>query len=384
MNFLKGLFNRGPRKPSEQQQATAPASPSRMPSAIPASAPTSKPEPTTRTPAISSSVIPPSHTEQFRTTFGLTHTNGSVQFKGNNQSAPELNTSKQCAQILQLVRLRQAFSQLCVVPTRPVSVVLNTSPPSQIVTGLIFINEESVAELTAELIHAFGMRDETATIVGGFVILTLPTIPKAGEPSTVENKVAAPTSTRSPRSIHDATTAGDLEAIQALLQEKPNLALAKAFEGMTPLHQAARANRAAAAELLLATGADVNAKNDYGLTPLHYADAGGLAELLLGSKADVNATTYNGETSLHLAACDNDTQKAKLLLANGAEINARRDKGWTPLYEAAIRGRREAVELLLDSGAEVDIPDNRGVTPLMAAQGNGYKDVVAAILAKRN
>ena len=56
-----------------------------------------------------------------------------------------------------------------------------------------------------------------------------------------------------------------------------------------------------------------------------------IAELLIAEGADVNAKKKEGQTLLHEAANRNRKQIAVLLIANGAEVNAQADSGRTPL-----------------------------------------------------
>ena len=89
--------------------------------------------------------------------------------------------------------------------------------------------------------------------------------------------------------------------------------------GWTPLGWAANKE---IAELLIAKGADVNAKNVGGLTPLHQAALSGrkeIAELLIAKGADVNAETNDGKTPLDFAIGMDRTEIAALLRKHGGK-----------------------------------------------------------------
>jgi hypothetical protein len=94
-----------------------------------------------------------------------------------------------------------------------------------------------------------------------------------------------------------------------------------------------------------------------GLTPLHRAaNRGDLAavESLLAKGADVNACALAKQTPLHLAVT---REIAQLLLSKGAQIEARDRWGRTPLFWAAGAGRKDVVEVLLAGGAQADAPE---------------------------
>jgi hypothetical protein len=80
-----------------------------------------------------------------------------------------------------------------------------------------------------------------------------------------------------------------------------------------------------------------------------------VAKLLLASGADVNARDNDGQTVL-MKAANNATvydEVVKLLLSRGAEVNARNENGLTALAIAARVGRADVVRLLLANGANV-------------------------------
>lgn len=151
--------------------------------------------------------------------------------------------------------------------------------------------------------------------------------------------------------ITQAVTAGDSDAVGALLLQAPDLINGYTQDGWTPLHMAARLGHCAVVEVLLAHGADVNARAHNGLanTPLLWAVMGRQTEmvtLLLARGADVNAANTAGSTPLHKAAIEGNDSLVRLLLSHGARVNARNTGGQTPLVHARFNGHPEIAALL--------------------------------------
>lgn len=166
-----------------------------------------------------------------------------------------------------------------------------------------------------------------------------------------------------------AVVNGDIESVSRRLEENPALATTPSdtgasrgdastfffadiahylYEGDTPLHLAAAAFRRPVAELLIAHGADCRARNRRGAEPLHYA-------------ADTNR--WNPEAQ---------AETIEYLLSIGADPNAVDSSGVTPLLRAVRTRSSPAVRALLDGGADPIQPNKSGSTPLdLAVQTTG-------------
>ena len=105
-------------------------------------------------------------------------------------------------------------------------------------------------------------------------------------------------------SIHQAAKGGNIEAVKQHLNDGADVELKCVNCGGTVLGHAAFGGHKEIAELLIAKGADVNAKDSARWTPLlHAADEGHkeVAELLIAKGADVNAKMLDGRTPLDWA-----------------------------------------------------------------------------------
>lgn len=156
---------------------------------------------------------------------------------------------------------------------------------------------------------------------------------------------------------------GSAAIIQDLLMQgaKPNATMDKT--GETSLHLAARYARADAAKRLLEAGADANAQDITGRTPLHAAvasDAQGVFQILLRNRAtNLNARMHDGTTPLILAARLAIEGMVEDLINADVDINSADDQGKTALHWAAAVNNVDAVNILLSHGANKDAQDNK-------------------------
>ena len=218
--------------------------------------------------------------------------------------------------------------------------------------------------------------------------------------------MAAADARRQARQLCNAAERGDTAAAEALLASgaDPRATIHDdgrslydmSSRGCTALHVAASRGHADVARLLLARGADVNAADESGDTALHSASAGGhveVARLLLDCGADVDAATKDGSTALHYAAEDGLADVARLLLDRGADVDAttrapssNNDWGYgscQPLHLAAYNKHSAVVELLLARGADAHAVavwcGVAGMTPLHLAAVDANQSSLQAV-----
>ena len=120
------------------------------------------------------------------------------------------------------------------------------------------------------------------------------------------------------------------------------------------MHWAANQGHKEVVELLIAKGADVNAKDEYSFAPLHFAANEGhkeIAELLIANSAEVNAKDDDERTPLHFVAVGGHKEIAELLINNDADMNAK-SYGETPLDWAIFRNHPETADLLRKHGGK--------------------------------
>ncbi len=135
---------------------------------------------------------------------------------------------------------------------------------------------------------------------------------------------------------------------------------------------------------LIEKGADVNARDAEGNTPLILASFYASPEcvaLLLEKGADANAANKAGVTALVRAATN--YEKTRLLVDAGAQVRVRTaDLGNTPLILAARRaGNSRTVQMLLERGASATERNNAGISPILTGAASGDLETVQFLLA---
>jgi len=207
-------------------------------------------------------------------------------------------------------------------------------------------------------------------------------------------------------------------SLQAAAQVPPTSSERAAYAGLL-----ATADKGDAAEIvrLAATGADQNARDGYGRTPLHvaaYAGRHDAMRALAKAGANPNALENDRYDAVTIAAVADDlpTLKVALEIGNspknvtsrydgtaliaaahlghdgvvreliraGAPLDHVNNLGWTALIESIVLGNGgprhvATLKALVDAGANVNLADRSGTPPLKLAQGRGYTEMVVIL-----
>jgi len=154
------------------------------------------------------------------------------------------------------------------------------------------------------------------------------------------------------------------------------------------LHKAVTDGEIEKVNLLISKGADVNAKNNTGMTALDLAEQRGhikIVELLKkhGAKESPYPNTNSNQApKLRQAVEDGNIERVKQLIEEGADVNVKYRRGTTVLHLASGVGRMDMVELLVSKGAKINAPDKNGWTPLHEAADKSHVDIVKFLMAE--
>ena len=216
-----------------------------------------------------------------------------------------------------------------------------------------------------------------------------------------------------------AAKKGDLRIVQALLSAPHININSKNTSGSTALMVAIENTRDEVVKALINKGANVNAADNKGWTPLLFAAQEGYLKivqaLLSAPEIDINARKPSVGTALMVAVDNGKDDVVKALIDYNANANIADKHGWTPLILAAKKGyltitktllsapnididarkpdvgtalmvaadngEDDIVKVLIDHGADVNITDDDNWTPLIWAAEQGYLPIVKTLLS---
>lgn len=191
--------------------------------------------------------------------------------------------------------------------------------------------------------------------------------------------------------LHRAAWHGDLPRLKSLIATGANLE-ARDARGRTPLHVATHARQREAVKLLAKAGAKLDALEDDRYDAVTIAsvadDVQTLALLLsLGASAQQVTSRYDG-TALIAAAHLGHDEVVRQLIAAGAPLDHVNNLHWTAAIEAVVLGdggprHQRTLSALIDAGANLQLADRQGNTPLQLAKARGYTAMVKLLEAPR-
>lgn len=152
--------------------------------------------------------------------------------------------------------------------------------------------------------------------------------------------------------LFEASAAGKFDVVAHLVYTHPDAINFYAEDGFTPLGLACYFGQYEVARYLVLKGADVNlpSNNGFKVYPIHSAAAG------------------------------NYTDIARMLIENNAQINVRQQAGVTPLHSAAQNGNIDLLILLLEHGADINIRMEGGKLPADLAREKGFEEIAEALM----
>ena len=187
--------------------------------------------------------------------------------------------------------------------------------------------------------------------------------------------------------LHAAANRGDVTAIEKLIASKADVNARDSY-GRTPLHVATFAKQRDAMRALAKAGANL------GLLERDIYDAVTIAAvaddeetlrtlLALGASAKLTTSRYDG-TALIAAAHLGHDGVVRQLIAAGAPINHVNNLHWTAVIESIVLGNggtrlQATLKALIDAKANLQLADRQGNTPLALAKSRGYREMVAML-----
>nr|POE94520.1 vegetative incompatibility protein het-e-1 [Quercus suber] len=167
-----------------------------------------------------------------------------------------------------------------------------------------------------------------------------------------------------------------------LMELWPNVTESPDHRDGSMLYVAAKNNRGTMVQMLLAEGADVNARGGF-QTALYTATERGhekVVQMLLAAGADVNARGGHWGSALRAASQDGYEKVVQMLLDAGADVNAQGRCFGSALYAASQGGYEKVVQMLLATGANVNAQGGYHGNALQAASQYRHNKVVQMLL----
>lgn len=164
----------------------------------------------------------------------------------------------------------------------------------------------------------------------------------------------SPMDIESIKTFHNAVHVGDIETVRTMLAKDATLATSVDEYEFQPIHLLDMYFEEEILNLLLANGADINARNDDGITLLHIVTDPEAVAVIVNRGADIEARDASGRTPL-IEQTNNQEDGIDVvvaLLTMGANPNARDNDGETALSIARDTDNQDLIEALTVAGAK--------------------------------
>ena len=155
------------------------------------------------------------------------------------------------------------------------------------------------------------------------------------------------------------------------------------IEGYLLLHMACKESDLSLVQTLITHGADLNALDEHGHTPLMTAMNYGRYEIVKSFVCDYGCDpNIEGYLLLHIACKESDLSLVQTLITHGADLNALDEHGYTPVMIAVECGNCELVELLHDYGCDINVTASNGWSLLHIAVSEGHTEIFEMLVSK--
>ncbi len=173
--------------------------------------------------------------------------------------------------------------------------------------------------------------------------------------------------------VHVLAANGRLQELKVLFDKNSVEVDSKDKLKRTPLHLASEFRHLEVVKFLVVQGANVNAVDKFGKTPIH----------------SLNADKASGRVFINAASNievgnDDPHNILQFLAQNGANLDSQNRNGQTILHQYALNGNTRLSVTALNEGANPDLQDKRGETPLHNAIGELRGDTTQVLLARSN
>ena len=185
--------------------------------------------------------------------------------------------------------------------------------------------------------------------------------------------------------LHMVCCDGDLQKVRSLVEQNGIEVDARDNYGRTPIHWASEEGHLEVLQYLVQQGADVRIPDGMARTPLHWACYRGhqkCVTYLREMGAHINTTDCEQKTALYLACNLGHLDVVRYLTSEDANVHIKTKYQSTALQVAARNGHLQTVQHLVKCGAKINFENIFNASPLISACTNGHVHVAQYLIKK--